>query len=171
MFRDSKYTLFFKYFMSITLVPILMPAEHNKRFMATPEFANIITMTIDFYGRVGYHPPWIGYVAMDGENIVGSAGFKGKPVNGKIEIAYGTAEQFRNKGVGTEICRLMTNLASTSDPDVVITARTLEENNASRKILIKNGFKLLGKVIDVEDGEVLEWQYERNTDTRSAGPK
>jgi RimJ/RimL family protein N-acetyltransferase len=145
--------------MVIELVPILIPPEHNKFSIAEQEMSEIVAMTIEYYGKVGYNPPWIGYVAVQGEEIVGSAGFKGQPVNGKVEIAYGTATNWRNSGIGTEICRLMTRLALTADPNVRVTARTLEKNNASGKILVKNGFKLLGKVHDDEDGEVLEWQY------------
>ena len=44
-------------------------------------------MTLDFYKRVGFNEPWICYFAqMDGK-LVGSAGIKGKPRDGKIEIA------------------------------------------------------------------------------------
>jgi [ribosomal protein S5]-alanine N-acetyltransferase len=119
-------------------------------------------MTIDFYKKVGFAPPWICYyVAKDG-NIVGSAGIKGKPVNGTIEIAYGTVEQYRRQGIGTEICRLLVGLSLKTDPDVRITARTLPQNNFSTRILEKNNFEFIGIVDDPEDGEVWEWLYKLN---------
>jgi hypothetical protein len=41
-------------------------------------------------------------------------------------------------------------------PLVIITAKTLQEENYSAKILHINSFMLLGSVIDEEDGEVRE---------------
>ena len=94
--------------------------------------------------------------------IVGSAAYKGKPVNSKIEIAYGTMPQHRQRGIGTAICKALVDLALQSDPCVIITARTLPGNNYSTRILQKNHFRLSGTVIDPEDGEVWEWEYERH---------
>jgi RimJ/RimL family protein N-acetyltransferase len=111
-------------------------------------------MSVDFYNRIGFNPPWIGYYVKRKDHIVGSAGFKGKPRSGKIEIAYGTFERFRHKGYGAEMCRLLVELSLKTDPSVMITARTLPEKNYSSRILEKNGFELLGNVIDEEDGEV-----------------
>ena len=93
--------------------------------------------------------------------MIGSAGFNGQPVVGKVEIAYGTFERFRQKGLGTEICQLMVELSIKTDPSVVITARTLPDKNYSTRILEKNSFELLGTVIEKEDGEVWEWEYKK----------
>lgn len=117
-------------------------------------------MTINFYHSTGFVFPWIGYFACVDGNIVGSAGYKGQPVNNKIEIAYGTNASFRRQGIGTEICRQLVVLAHTTDPNIIITARTLPQESYSTKILQKNGFKLLGMVWDKDDGDVWEWQFE-----------
>jgi RimJ/RimL family protein N-acetyltransferase len=116
-------------------------------------------MTIEFYKKVGFTPPWIGYYASIGGTLVGAAAYKGKPVNGKVEIAYGTFPQFQQQGIGTAICRKLVQISLETDPSVIITARTLPENNYSAKILRKNNFALLGPVWDDEDGEVWEWVY------------
>jgi RimJ/RimL family protein N-acetyltransferase len=87
-------------------------------------------------------------------------GYRRKPVNGKIEIAYGTIERYRQKGVGTTICKLLVNLALAADPSIRITARTLPEENFSTRILMKNRFVFTGTVNDPEDGDVWEWQYQ-----------
>lgn len=135
--------------------PIL---EDNPEFLANPDCEQL-QMSVDYYKSIGFHPPWIGYYAsMDGI-LVGSAGFKGKPVNNAVEIAYGTFVQFRSQGIGTKICKHLVSVALASDPDVIVRARTLREPNHSTKILIKNGFKLLGTVLDPDDGEVWEWEY------------
>jgi RimJ/RimL family protein N-acetyltransferase len=117
-------------------------------------------MCIDFYKRVGFNPPWVCYyVQLDGQ-LVAAAAFKGKPVNNKVEIAYGTFPQYQNRGIGSKIADTLVRLSLKTDPSVIITARTLPEENYSARILRKNNFKLLGTIIDEEDGEVWEWEYQ-----------
>ena len=141
------------------LKPILETPEENKEFMKVPYCREILQMSIDYYKKIGFIQPWVGYFAESGGKLVGSAGFKGKPVNGTIEIAYGVFEQFRKQGIGTEICRMMVELALKTDPSLKINARTLPENNFSVWILQKNKFVFSGTVNDPEDGDVWEWEY------------
>jgi ribosomal-protein-alanine N-acetyltransferase len=141
------------------LVPVKEHVEENDVFTSDPLCQESIYMSIDFYKRVGFTPPWICYYASVNDKLVGCAGYKGKPVEGKIEIAYGTFETCRNQGIGTEICRVLVELSLQTDPAIQITARTLPENNFSTKILKKNGFQFSGTVMDPEDGEVWEWEY------------
>jgi RimJ/RimL family protein N-acetyltransferase len=143
------------------LVPIKQSIEENKEFLTEPGCGETLYMTIDYYKRIGFYPPWIGYLAKINDKFVGAAGYKGRPVNNRIEIAYGTFPDFRMQGIGTEICKQLVGLALRTDPLVTITARTLPEKNFSTKILEKNGFKLLGIVWDKEDGDVWEWEYIR----------
>ena len=139
------------------LIPINEKLEDNKEFLNNPLCQESLHMTINFFKRVGYQPPWISYYVQDRDVIMGAAAFKGAPQNGSVEIAYGTFEPYRQKGVGTEICRLLVDLSLKTDPAVTITARTLPEKNFSTRILQKNGFVFSGVVNDPEDGEVWEW--------------
>jgi len=142
------------------LIPVKERLEENREFN-NPLYKEIVEMTIDFYKRIGYVPPWIGYfVELNGE-IVGSAGIKGKPVDGKIEIAYGTMEAFRHKGIARRICRELVELSLKTDPTITITARALSENNFSAKVLKRNNFVCTGMVNDPEDGDVWEWEYQK----------
>jgi ribosomal-protein-alanine N-acetyltransferase len=142
----------------MVLVPIKNNEEDNKEFTNHPDCRETIYMSMNFYSKVGFDPPWIGYYAKVDDNYVGAAGFKGKPKDGKIEIAYGTFAQYRRKGIGTEICRQLVLISRQTDPNIRITARTLPENNESASILTKNGFNCLGIVHDDEDGVVWEWE-------------
>ena len=139
------------------LIAIKERIEDNKRFASNALHVETIQMTIDFYKKVGFVPPWIGYYAEENGNLVGSAGFKGPPINGTVEIAYGTFEEYRNQGIGTAICRQLVELSLKTDPSIRLTARTFSKENFSTKILQKNNFILLGPVQDPEDGEVWEW--------------
>jgi ribosomal-protein-alanine N-acetyltransferase len=141
------------------LIPINEHIEDNKEFTDNPLCRETIYMTIGFFKRVGYKKPWISYYATEKGSLVGCGGFKGAPQNGVVEIAYGTFESSRQKGVGTEICKLLVELSIKTDPSVTITARTLPQKNFSTRILEKNGFIFSGLVNDPEDGDVWEWVY------------
>jgi GNAT superfamily N-acetyltransferase len=147
-------------FIMLELIPIKQTLAENQELAGKPDCLEILTMTIDHYKVIGFVPPWIGYFAQNNGEIVGSAGYKGQPLDNKIEIAYWTSPNYRNQGIGTEICGQMVLLARQADAGVIITARTLPEGIASNRILEKNGFKLLGTIWDKDDGEVLEWQWE-----------
>lgn len=143
------------------LIPIKETLEENGEFINNPLCQETVQMCIDFYKRVGFTPPWICYYVKQDEEIVASAAFKGKPVNGTVEIAYGTFEKFQRQGIGAAVCNQLVELSLKTDPSVRITARTLPENNYSTRILEKNKFICLGIVQDQEDGEVWEWEYQR----------
>ena len=144
-------------------LPIYPDLSQNTAFLDHPDCQDSLQMCIDFYKRVGFEPPWICYYAQVEGVLVGSAAFKGRPKDGKVEIAYGTFPKHQHKGVGAEICRQLVLLALSTDPSVRITARTLPEENYSTRVLRKNGFALLGEVWDEEDGTVWEWEYEKHT--------
>jgi ribosomal-protein-alanine N-acetyltransferase len=143
----------------MVLLPIDIDNRKNVRFTASPDCREILDVYPEFYKKVGYDIPWIGYFAtLDGKEMIGCGGFKGKPKNGKVEIAYGTFKSHQRQGIATEICRLLVMLSRQTDPDVKIRARTLPDNEASKSVLIKNGFHCNGIVFDEEDGNVLEWE-------------
>jgi [ribosomal protein S5]-alanine N-acetyltransferase len=143
------------------LLPIAQYLHENTDFASDANLNEILTMTLDFYTRVGFYPPWICYFVEDDDVLVGSAGIKGKPINGKIEIAYGTFERFQHRSIGTKICRALVELSLVTDPSIIITARTLPTENFSTRILKKNNFVLLGEVMDPEDGIVWEWKFQK----------
>lgn len=143
----------------MTLLPINQILEENEEFISNPLCQETLAMTIAFYQKVGFVEPWICYYAKKNGELVGSAGFKGQPVNGTVEIAYGTFDKFQKQGIGTEICRRLVDISLKANSSVRIRARTLAEHNFSTRILEKNDFKLLGTVNDPDDGEVWEWEY------------
>ena len=144
------------------LIPTKEHLEDNKIFTEDPDCQESILMTVEFYKKVGYNVPWICYYVQLEDQLVGCAGYKGQPVNGRVEIAYGVFPQYWNKGIGTQIAATLIELALETDPSVIITAKTLPEENYLAKILRKNNFNLLGTVIDAEEGEVWEWEYNKH---------
>ncbi|HVV56445.1 MAG TPA: GNAT family protein [Mucilaginibacter sp.] len=147
---------------SMELIPVKQHLHENAVFSGNPDCLETLDMTVDFFNRVGYNPPWIGYFAQLNGELVGAAAFKGKPVNNKVEIAYGTFPRFRNQGIGKRIADALVQLSLQTDPSVIITARTLPEENYSVRILRKNNFRLAGTITDPDDGDVWEWVYGRH---------
>ncbi len=145
--------------MEIELRPIQELLENNSEFLDHPDCQETLQMSVSFYASIGYYPPWIGYYASLEGKLVGAGGFKGRPVEGKVELAYSTFPTYRNQGIGTAICRSLVLLAKKADPSVQVMARTLPEENYSTKVLRKNSFGWQGNVIDKDDGEVWEWEY------------
>jgi RimJ/RimL family protein N-acetyltransferase len=145
----------------IDFVPIQENIEENAEFISNPLCVETLLMTIDFFKKVGYETPWVGYYARQNGLFVGNAAFKGPPQDGTVEIAYGTFEPYRQKGIGTEICRQLVEIALKTDASLRITARTLPQKNFSTKILEKNGFAFSGVVNDPDDGDVWEWVYQK----------
>ncbi len=144
------------------LIAINETFEENADFASNPLYNEMIQTTMDFYKKVGFVPPWIGYLVKQNTEVIGAAGFKGVPQNGTVEIAYGTFDPYKQKGFGTAICKLLVDLSLKTDPSVKITARTFSEENFSTRILVKNNFSCIGTVYDPEDGEVWEWLYNAN---------
>jgi len=141
------------------LLAIQEKLEDNPEFISNPACQESLHQTITYFQNIGYSPPWVGYYASVNNKIVGGCAFKGRPVHGKVEIAYGTFPEFQHQGIGTEMCQQLVKLSLQTDPSVIITARTLMEENFSTKILRKNNFILKGSVMDTDDGEVWEWEY------------
>ncbi len=94
--------------------------------------------------------------------VIGSAGFKGPPdAEGMVEIAYGIAPAFQGKGYATEAARELISFACRDLRVRLIRAHTLPTNNASTRVLTKNGFGKVGEVIEPDDGRVWRWERPR----------
>jgi RimJ/RimL family protein N-acetyltransferase len=92
-------------------------------------------------------------------NVVGFCSFKGPPVDGVVEIAYGIAPDEQGKGYATEAARALVEFARAFPEVRVIRAHTLPDGAASKRVLEKCGFQHTGEVIDPEDGLVWRFEY------------
>ena len=105
--------------------------------------------------------PWVygfSILLRESDTAVGSAGFKGPPADGVVEIAYGLDPEYQGKGYATEAAEALTAYAFDSGKVRVVRAHTLPESNASGRVLTKCGFQHIGEVIDPEDGLVWRWE-------------
>ena len=145
--------------MDLNFVPIT-PNEYEMRPYLGNSFCRDVFETFkDFYANVPFQWPWVGFFALLKDEVVGVGGFKGSPINNKVEIGYGVVPEKEGRGYATKICKHLVTFSLQQDPKVRVTARTLKEENPSTSILKKNGFTYVGIVNDPEDGDVWEWEY------------
>jgi [ribosomal protein S5]-alanine N-acetyltransferase len=123
----------------------------------------VIASTVGLYARVGWAPPWIGYLAFEEGTCVGTCAFTGAPKSGEVEIAYFTFPGHERRGVATRMARHLVSLAATTAPEVVVTAHTLPAENPSTRILRRLGFEWACSRIHPEDGPIWVWRVQPNT--------
>lgn len=114
--------------------------------------------TAALYQRVGFVPPWIGYVAVVDGRGVGGGAFVGPPQEGVVEIAYYTLDDEQGRGYGTQTAAALVALARAHTPGIALKAYTLMEENASTRILHRLGFTRVGVAHDADAGDVWEWR-------------
>jgi RimJ/RimL family protein N-acetyltransferase len=119
---------------------------------------SICDATATMYQRTGFRRPWVGYLAVQDGQVVGTCAFKTPPHDGRVEIAYFTFHEHEGKGIATQMARLLVQLAQETDITFGIMAQTLPQENASTAILRKLGFDQIGMAHDSDVGEVWEWQ-------------
>ncbi|MBV6496710.1 MAG: N-acetyltransferase [Acidobacteria bacterium ACB1] len=140
---------------------ILDLAERADELYVPDDCQSIFAMYEEFYPKIGFVPPWVGYFVVREGRVVGCCGFVGQPKDGKVEIAYATFKEFEGQGIASFSCSEMLKIAYQNDPDLTVTAQTAPEENASVAILRKNGFAYKGVVQDHEIGDAWLWMHEK----------
>jgi ribosomal-protein-alanine N-acetyltransferase len=105
-----------------------------------------------FYGLFREHPQWEGWLGwyaarIDGEcpTLCGSVGFKGPPdEHGMAEVGYSVLPEFQGQGLATEMVAGIVRWAERRPQVKRIEAETNIDNEASVRVLEKNGFIRLG---------------------------
>lgn len=139
------------------LAAIELNEDSTKELYASPDCQHLINAMNEYYPKIGFAKPWIGYFALKNTQVVGTGGFTGKPKDGKVEIAYWTFTAFEGQGIASFVCKQLITIAKATDPAIVITAKTAPEKNASTAILEKNGFTFIEIVQDEEIGDAWLW--------------
>ncbi|MGZ8997337.1 MAG: GNAT family N-acetyltransferase [Allosphingosinicella sp.] len=122
----------------------------------------ILTRTLGLLARDPRPDPWGCYLAVDGDETVGTCAFKSAPNEaGEVEIAYMTFPDFERRGYATAMAAELTRIALEAGAPMVI-AHTLPEESASTRVLRRDGFSHAGEVTDPEDG--LVWRWERRNE-------
>ena len=136
-------------------------AEGVRDFLAGPE------VSAEFLERLNgpaAADPWkdgFAVVHVADNAVIGLCSFTGPPsAEGTVEIAYGIAPEYQNRGHATEAARELIAYALASGLVRTIRAHTLPEQNASTRVLVKCGFTLVGKVTHPDEGVVWRWEMQ-----------
>ena len=110
----------------------------------------------------GLDPNWSSHLIIDPDagELVGIGGFKGAPVDGKVEIGYGVAPERQGRGYATAAARWLIDTAFARGVEVVV-AHTLAEMNASTTVLQRCGMTKVGVLVDPDDGPIWRWEVWR----------
>ncbi|MCI0612201.1 GNAT family N-acetyltransferase [bacterium] len=131
---------------------------HEDAGILSKQAADVCAQTVALYRTRGFNPPWVGYLAMQGLQLVGTCAFTDSPKDGRVEIAYFTFPEFEGRGIATSMAKKLIEIAQATNDHLVVFAQTLPVVNASNSILKKLGFKFAGEVSHPEEGMVWEWQ-------------
>lgn len=114
-------------------------------------------------------PTHLGYFVFEGESqqMVGTCSFKGRPVDGVIEIVYYTLPGYEGRGIATEMAKFLLDQAAAMPDVTTVVAHTSPEPNAATRILEKIGMTFTGD--DIEDGDLV-WRWEKATASPTSGP-
>ena len=144
----------------VSLIPIDRDGTPRGYSGSLPEVASEVSRaTAELYARAGFEEPWIGYLALADETAVGTCGYKAKPQDGRVEIAYFTFPEFEGRGYASAMAARLVAIARDHDSSVVVAAQTLPERNASHRVLEKIGFRHVDTIDHPEDGKVCEWHH------------
>ncbi len=143
----------------MNLKPILPNEDKTDEAYSSADCQQLLQMCDDFYPKIGFNTPWIGYFVVRQDKIVGSCSFVGQPQDGKVEVSYWTFKEFEGQGIASFACKELVKIAEQNDPNVTITAKTVPEHNASTKILEKNNFVFTKNVQDEEIGDAWLWTH------------
>ena len=148
--------------MNLTLLEIGRDGTTQQTgIVVTGVAAAVAQATGEMYRTTGFRPPWTGYLASNGEQIVGTCAFKAAPSDGAVEIAYFTFPGYEGQGIATAMARQLIDMAYATDRSLKIIAHTPTVRGAANAILHKIGFLLLGDYEDPVAGTVWEWEYIR----------
>ena len=94
--------------------------------------------------------------------LVGHAGLFPSPQNADaIEIGYTVKPAFWGRGYATEMARAVVDVAFADLTLDAVVANAMPENNASRRVLQRIGFSLVGETLYRDEFPSVEYRMER----------
>jgi len=143
----------------MNFIPITSEANELADLRRSETINQVVNSVLQMYDTCGESPtfPWLGFLCVDRESVLGTCAFKSQPRDNQVEIAYCVFPEYEGKGLGTLFAAFLVVQARLSRPDIRIVAETLPEANASTTILSKLSFKQVGEYIHPDVGKVWRW--------------
>src|SRR5262245_3555685 len=80
----------------------------SKAYFVPDEVAEMCRQGASLYERIGYQPPWVGYLLYSSDGaVLGGGAFVGAPKDAEVEIAYFTLPEHRGKGFAKATARIL----------------------------------------------------------------
>ncbi|MBA3682655.1 MAG: GNAT family N-acetyltransferase [Bacteroidetes bacterium] len=143
--------------MKLKLEPIKINEDITNKDFQSEDCQTLLNMWQDYYPKIGFNLPWVGYFVKRDTTIVGTCAFTGPPVDNKVEVSYWTFKEFEGQGISTTACKELIKIATSAQPNIIVIAKTAPEKKPSTSILKKCGFTFTGIVQDHEIGDAWEW--------------
>jgi [ribosomal protein S5]-alanine N-acetyltransferase len=122
----------------------------------------------------GHGEPWCSPFLMvrrpDGRPV-GACGFKGPPLQRRVEIGYGVAADLRGQGHATAAVRLLLDTAFASGEVDEVVAEVEPANIASARVVAELGFVAQRTRVDEEGDQVVQWVALPGTSLRGIGAR
>lgn len=123
--------------------------------------------------QAGQSALWcLGFCLVDDgdDRIVGSCGFKGAPVAGRVEIGYGVSPEARLQGHASSAVAELIAIAAGSLQVRSVLAQVNPTNLASTRVVTKQGFTARGRQLDHEGEMLVQWVHEIHPTPWPQGP-
>jgi ribosomal-protein-alanine N-acetyltransferase len=142
----------------------LRVADGVREFLAGPEVSAEFLERLNSSAAADLWRDGFAVVHLADNAVIGLCSFTGPPgADEMVEIAYGIAPAYQNRGYAGEAARALIAYAFASGRVRTVRAHTLPQHNASTHVLLKCGFTLIGEVMHSEDGPVWRWEKQRGS--------
>ncbi|MFB1051456.1 GNAT family N-acetyltransferase [Paraliobacillus sp. JSM ZJ581] len=120
-------------------------------------YKELLPYKIERFSQYPEEDEWEGIIVHKADNvIIGDMGFKGDPdENGEMDLGYSILPKYQGNGFATEMAVAMVQWGLNQPHVKRITASCSNENQASKRVLEKAGFKQINK----KDNEIY-WAIE-----------
>ncbi len=126
-----------------------------------PVVRELCTNSKAHYDRVGFYPPWCGYLAVRDDVPLGVCGFRGPPdERERVEIAYRIFAGYERQGLGSAMVEALVGIARDHNPQMTVLTTTEPGDEASHHLLTRMGFASAGECQDPYLGRAWSWWLE-----------
>ncbi|MDQ8023916.1 MAG: GNAT family protein [Moraxellaceae bacterium] len=139
------------------LIPITEDVLQQPAVFRSSFLRRLCEATLALQRGTGASAPWLGYLAEEGGEVVGSCTFKGPPAEGRVEIAFVTFDGNTGGGLATRMAQELIAMARRELPGIEVIARTLPQAGPSTRILQKLGFRQETTEVFARQGTSWEW--------------
>jgi len=89
--------------------------DKTDKMFKSADCQTLLEIYDNYYLKIGFNLPWVAYLVVRQNQVVSSCSFTGKPVDGKVEIAYWTFKEFEGQGIASFACKELISICQSAD--------------------------------------------------------